>query len=180
MRHLILLLTTLTAASSVFATEFQYDHELQQLTEQRDKAIESVVDPINKRYQTALSELLRRANKGNSLGDALKIRSVLSSVPTSSPAPLAPIIKTVSRILERKLVGTQWIGDGKNYVGALTFRDRSVVGWTNTTGLASALASYEVTESGDIRFQIGQKPQVLRVSPDLKELTLGNSVFIRR
>jgi hypothetical protein len=52
--------------------------ELKQLHEQREKAVAAAVEPINRRYQTALEQLLRRAMQSGDLETAVSIKNELS------------------------------------------------------------------------------------------------------
>ena len=73
------LLTFVTATSALHA-ETSFERELKQLQEQRDKAIASAAEPINRRYQTSLEQLLRHTTQANDLETAVKIKAELQNL----------------------------------------------------------------------------------------------------
>lgn len=77
---------TLTLALLVPAAfaDSGYQRELAELSAQRDKAIAEASEPINRRYQAALEQLLRRATQANDLDAAVKIKDALVSSPLGS------------------------------------------------------------------------------------------------
>ena len=83
------LFLALIVASVTCSAESPLEKELKQLTSQRDAAIASASDPINRKYQAALEPLLKRATQSNDLDAAIKIREALSraaaAAPTSEP-----------------------------------------------------------------------------------------------
>ena len=72
--------------ASTLRAESAFEREFTQAREQRDKAIASAVDPINRRYQTTLEQLLRKATQANDLDAALKIQNELKSIRSVSPS----------------------------------------------------------------------------------------------
>jgi hypothetical protein len=76
-------LPLLTFAQSLYQTQ------LKQLTEQRDKALAAAAQPINKKYQESLEQLLLRASRSNdaeavaAIADAFK---ALGAKPESEPS----------------------------------------------------------------------------------------------
>ena len=180
MRYTTLFTTVIVIAGcmSVFSADSQYERELRQLADQRDKALAGAIEPINKRYQTALEQLLKRATQANALDDAIKIREALALL-AAQDATGANSRTPNRQTLQRKLPGTQWIGDGKNYVGELEFHPKGVK-WTKTGGGATALVSYEVANDGSVHFKIGTNDTVLTISADFKSLTLDGSTFTRK
>jgi hypothetical protein len=67
----------LVATSVPILAASPIEQEFKQLQQQRDKAIADATDPINRRYQVALEQLLRKATQANDLDAALKIRQFL-------------------------------------------------------------------------------------------------------
>ena len=57
-----------------------YEVELAKLTAQRDKALAQVSEPINRRYQDALNQLMRKAMQSNDLDASIKIRAALAAM----------------------------------------------------------------------------------------------------
>lgn len=58
--------------------------EFDQLTADRDKALASAAEPINRLYQTALEALLRRATQANDLDTAVRIKQALDKSSTKA------------------------------------------------------------------------------------------------
>lgn len=83
-----------------------YERELNQLIEQRDKAIAAASAPITARFKTSAEQLLKRATQSGDLDAANKIKAVLGdSASASGTAPTDGSIKD----LRRQLAGTTWI-----------------------------------------------------------------------
>lgn len=89
MRHVALLITfiSIAASASVSAEELSYDREFKQLKDQRDKALASSAEPINRRYKESLDQLLRRATQGNDLTTAVTIKRELDVLVASQTSP---------------------------------------------------------------------------------------------
>src|ERR1700744_1129807 len=79
-----LALTLISIAPLVFAGS-EYDRQLAELTAERDKAISEANEPINRRYQAALQDLLRKATMSNDLDAAVKIKAALASADANAP-----------------------------------------------------------------------------------------------
>ena len=67
----------------VFA-DSEYDRQLAALAAERDKAIAGATEPINRRYQAALEQLLRRATQSSDLEAAVKIKAALAAADPNS------------------------------------------------------------------------------------------------
>lgn len=96
MRSTLLLfcaVVAVVATRSADAADVSYAHDLTQLTEQRDKAIDDAVEPINRRYRTSLEQLLRKATQGNDLKTAVKIQHLLGALSPKS-VTISPVIGT--------------------------------------------------------------------------------------
>ena len=74
------------AASTIpmLRAETPTEREFKLLQDQRNKAIAVASEPINRRYQTALEQLLRRATQANDLETALKIKQEIGASATSA------------------------------------------------------------------------------------------------
>ena len=105
----VFLLLAITA--SALHAESTFEREFKQLREQRDKAMAAAADPINRRYQAALEQLLRRATQGNDLETALKLKQEIGT-PTPAGTPSAPPTtgrKPTKRQIEKLLVDGSWL-----------------------------------------------------------------------
>lgn len=93
-------------ATSLLA-ETDTARELKQLQGERDKAIAAASEPINRRYQQALEQLLRRATQGNDLESAVKIKAAFASLPQD---------------VAKQLVGAWKLQASTGYGADVTFR----------------------------------------------------------
>ena len=106
------------------------ERELTQAREQRDKAVAFAVEPINRRYQATLEQLLRKATQANDLETAVKIQNELKTLqPASSSTDLRTAIEGKEWTWERPGV-SEWIKFNKG--GTLLHK----VGWTGTWEIA--------------------------------------------
>ncbi len=74
----------LASASSIFAQSL-FERDLQQLKDQRDKAITAATDPINRRYKAAVEQLIGRATQSKDLETAVKAKAELIDLATVLP-----------------------------------------------------------------------------------------------
>ena len=75
---IVSLLLTATIIATLHA-ETPSEREFKQLRDQRDKAVAAAIEPINRRYQSSLDQLLRRATQANDLETALKIKQEMGT-----------------------------------------------------------------------------------------------------
>jgi hypothetical protein len=67
------------------AADSPFEKERQQLRAQRDQAVKVTTEPIDRRYQASLEQLLRKAMQGNDLDAAVKIKQDLAAVKAGRP-----------------------------------------------------------------------------------------------
>ena len=77
-----------------------YEKDLEQLIDQRNKALAAAEAPINDRFRAAAEQLLRRATQGGDLATANKIKEVLDATSRSSSTGISD--------LRKDIVGTTW------------------------------------------------------------------------
>jgi hypothetical protein len=70
----------LLLAGTAGAAESAFEKEAKQLRDQRDKAVAAAVDPINKRYQQALEQVIRRAAQAKDQPAVDKLKEELGNV----------------------------------------------------------------------------------------------------
>ena len=99
------------AAGSLFA-ETAYQRELQQLKEQRDKAVATAVEPINRRYKDSLELLLKRSTQGNDLDTALKVKEAMQHLSEGGGKGSAGGDIYSRKETTKAWTGTQWRWDG--------------------------------------------------------------------
>ena len=75
-------------AASLHA-ESPFLREFNQLQEQRDKAITAAIEPVNRRYQASLEQLMRKATQANDLDTANRIKRALTITTATSGASVA-------------------------------------------------------------------------------------------
>ena len=114
-----------------------YEDNLKRLTEEHDQAVAAAVEPINRRYQAALEQLLERAIRNKDLEAAVKIKTKLAALTPPSSAPWRKPANAEE--LKRFLTGTTWknnkAGDTLTFLPDGIFRQQSgnTAPW-NTTG----------------------------------------------
>jgi hypothetical protein len=96
--------------------------EFDQLTNDRDKALAAAAEPINRRYQTALEALLRRATLANDLDTAVRIKQALEKASAKPPAAVTGT--------KAEVVGT-WsvVNHTDGVTGVLEFKADSTALW---------------------------------------------------
>ncbi|RYD34752.1 MAG: hypothetical protein EOP87_08620 [Verrucomicrobiaceae bacterium] len=103
MKPLILFLTSIGAGAVLAQSQFQ--SELEQLTAQRDKALATAADPIDRKYREALEALLKKAMQASELDGALKIREALEAAGPSAAGNGDPFGDDIAPMIE----GTKWL-----------------------------------------------------------------------
>ncbi len=121
--------------------------EFDQLTLERNKALDASAEGINRRYQTALEALMRRATQANDLDTALKIKQTLEKLSTTPSAALVTVPIEVAGTWRFKNYADGYEGiatfnsdntynlDGK-YHGKWEIKDKQlVISYDNRNGL---------------------------------------------
>ena len=80
----LFLSSLLIGTTCALSAESQFERELKQISEQRNAAIVTAFEPINRRYQASLEQLLKRATQANDLDAAIKIRDALFRAPATT------------------------------------------------------------------------------------------------
>ena len=99
---IIIIVSLATTATSTILAETPFEREFVQLREQRAKAVAAAVDPINRKYQATLDQLLRRATQGNDLDTAIKLKAELERVPKSTET------NTSAASLRDQIIAHKW------------------------------------------------------------------------
>ena len=108
MKYCILFATLALAPASPIRAESPFEREFNQLRDQRDKTFAAAVEPINRKYQASLDQLLRRATQGNDLETALKIKEAMTQVSPGAATSAAPSSEATTHRLAKKLEDTKW------------------------------------------------------------------------
>ena len=77
-----------------------YERDLEQLIEQRDKALAAAAAPIHERFQATAEQMLRRATQAGDLAAATKIQAAIAANVQASRAGI--------KDLRKELAGTTW------------------------------------------------------------------------
>ena len=137
----ILLLLLITIGSCRAATD--YEREFKQLSDDREKALKAASEPINRRYQTGLEALLKKATQGGDLETALKIRNSLDGLTGAK-------VKKPAATNPREFVGT-WELRSKAYRGERVLKPDGSV-----SGSPLGAASWTV-EAGELKIVYGER-----------------------
>jgi hypothetical protein len=108
-----LLLSSLSFAQSAF------ERDLEKLTEDRDKALVRVSDPIQRKYKELLEQLMQRATRNGDLDVAIKIKDAIAKIPASIVVT-KPHPKTAQELKEF-LDGTIWNISDKSPTGEILY-----------------------------------------------------------
>lgn len=156
MKTPLLILAALSLLASASFAESPYLKELNQLVEQRNKAVDQALAPINTRFKNAAEQLLRRAAQAGDLDAAQKIKETMES-------GIAPNAEAI-RDLRKHLAGTQW---------------KAVDGTSQRPGLAATLTftDGDLVEPGNLRYEVTSNRTVVIVfkGGDRQTLTLDRS-----
>lgn len=106
-------LLALPFTESLAATSVE--EELKQLQQQREKALAAATDPIDRKYQEALEQMLRRALQAKDVEGAVKIQGLLSSQPG---------------VVAKQLAGVWTMVASTGYRAELTFREDGSVSYS--------------------------------------------------
>lgn len=120
MKYIFTAMLITVSSLPALRAESPYDREFTQLRDQRARAVAAAVEPINRKYQAALDQLLRRATQGNDLETALKIKKEMGTQTASiaSPAPTTPeSTEEVKGDIGADIQQSVWIGNSNRVVG---------------------------------------------------------------
>ena len=85
-QNLVLLAAVISAPFSVLAADSVLSRELEDLQKQRIRALADAAEPINRKYQASLEQLLRRATQASDLETAIKVKeAIAANVPSPIP-----------------------------------------------------------------------------------------------
>ena len=101
--YFLFLILLLVARPAFSQTSLERDRI--QLREQRDKALATAAEPINRKYQASLEQLLKRATQLNDLDTAVKLKDELTVIQAQNAAPAnassaAPSVGSETRIIQ--------------------------------------------------------------------------------
>lgn len=142
------------------------ERELAQMREERDKAVAAATDPINRRYQSSLEQLLRRATQTNDLDTANKIKAEMTGGAAEPQA--ATQFAGGPRAIEKALPG-QWNWEGSSHKTWGTFVQN---GEFRMDGITHG---WKVSSNGTVTVTRPDKTKAtFQLSSDLKTFTGTN------
>lgn len=162
-------------AVSAVAADSPFERDLKQLTEQREKALATAVDPINRRYQASLDQLLQRATQAKDLDAAVKIREALAEVGSSAASGDTSKPKITKAAQERRLNKTAWRETGNAWVSDLRFEDSKMI--ILPRGGGQKPVDFRIGNDGSINFTWDGKAQAITLAEDFSTLTWGKYMF---
>lgn len=150
---------------SLFAAS-PLERELAQLREERDKAIAAATDPINRRYQASLEQLLHRATQTNDLDTTNKIKAEMTGGAADPQA--ATHFAGGPRSIEKTLPG-EWNWEGQNHKSWGTFVQNGEYRMDGVTH------GWKVSANGTVTVTRPDKTKAtFQLSSDLKTFTGTN------
>jgi hypothetical protein len=166
--HCLITLGCAVLSASPLLAETDIGRELNQLQDQHTKAVAAAIEPLKRRYQTSLEQLLKRATQANDLDTALKIREQLA---TLGAAPASPIAKPhyTRETLPNLLTTSEWTWSAKpefdrSTTTHVTFtRDQFVMA-------GKPMSSYKVVDSSTVLLD----KKVLKFASDYKSFEVAN------
>lgn len=100
----------IAVTGSTFA-ESDSAQEFKRLDEEHQKAITAAIEPINRRYQESLEQLLRKATQANDLDTAVRIKEVIGTLAQSAPSR-----NKSSDAVSSSILGEWYWGEPKNWM----------------------------------------------------------------
>ena len=166
MKYSFISIILVTVSASTVCAETPLEREFKQLREQRDKMVATAIEPINRKYQVSLDQLLRRATQANDLDTALKIKQEMGASAVTAAAPLTAKPETTTNKLKTKkqledyLTNSVWkaVQTKTNTPwGEMTFKPKGVLDfnkertWAVTNNGKVTVAGYNLEFSTDMR-----------------------------
>lgn len=149
--------------STVVWAETSFERELAQLKDQHEKAIAAAVEPINRRHQSSLEQLLRRATQANDLAAANKIKAEIDG--SADVAVSSGETVTSPNAVRKALVGA-WNWESKKVKSWGTFMPDGHFNMDTSSYLV------KIGSKGTVTFmRQDQKKATVRLNLDLKSFT---------
>lgn len=155
----------LLSTASLTLAESPFVGELETLKSQRDKAIATATDPINRRYQEALEAMLRKATQASDLDAAIVIKVEIASLAKPTDGKIDVSIQKVLKALPG-----QWTWETPQNKNWGTFDEDG-----RTYRMGPVIVAYQVKVSAGggvtLTHPGTKKKATLQLSADLKSYT---------
>ncbi len=168
-RRYLFTLGCLVLAACPLLAETDIGREMNQLQDQHNKAVAAATEPLKRRYQTSLEQLLKRATQANELDTALRIREQLTALGVAAVSPTAKPRYT-KETLPQLLTTSQWSWSTK--AGPPDHSNNTRVTFTKDQFLMSGkpMSSYKVIDSSTVLLD----KRVLKFADDYKSFEVSN------
>ena len=158
------LIASLVAVPMAVLAATDAERDLQKIVQERNSAIAAAAEPINRRYRTALEQLLRRATQTGDVDTAVKIKEALQALDPKDPGGAVIGDPPASRI-----VNTTWLWWGSQ---TITFQNGGKVHWSEGQTWTWAPVDANTIKG---KTSTGQ-PFTITFSPDFKTGTIQGAV----
>ena len=111
--HYLLTIGCLVLAASPLLAETDIGREMNRLQDEHVKAVAAATEPLKRRYQTALEQLLKRATQANELDTAVRIREQLTALEAAAVSPTTGKPHYTRETLPSFLTTTEWSWSAK-------------------------------------------------------------------
>lgn len=156
-------------STSPLLAETDIGREMNQLQDQHTKAVAAATEPLKRRYQTSLEQLLKRATQANDLDTALKIREQLTALGAASVSS-AEKPRYTRETLPQLLTTSEWSWSTK--AGPPDHSNHTRVTFTKDQFLMAGkpICSYKVIDSSTVQLDT----KVLKFAADHKSFEVSN------
>lgn len=165
--HFLITISCFILTASPLLAETDIGREMNQLQDQHTKAVAAATEPLKRRYQTSLEQLLKRATQANELDTALRIREQLAALGAAATTGRPRYTKET---LPQLLTTSEWSWstkpkppDRSNTTRVTFTRDQFIVA-------GKAVGPYKVIDGSTVQLD----KRVLKFADDYKSFQVSN------
>jgi hypothetical protein len=167
--HYLFALGCVVLAASPLLAETDIGREMNQLQDQHTKAVAAAIEPLKRRYQTSLEQLLKRATQANDLDTALRIREQLTVLGAAAVSPTAKPRYT-RETLPQLLTTSEWSWSAKAGPPDRSNNTRVTFSRDQFLMAGKPIGSYKVIDSSTVLLD----KKVLKFADDYKSFEVSN------
>lgn len=167
--HYLFALGCVVLAASPLLAETDIGREMNQLQDQHTKAVAAAIEPLKRRYQTSLEQLLKRATQANDLDTALRIREQLTVLGAAAVSPTAKPRYT-RETLPQLLTTSEWSWSTKAGPPDRSNNTRVTFSRDQFLMAGKPIGSYKVIDSSTVLLD----KIVLKFADDYKSFEVSN------